>query len=394
MTEFDFIVVGSGAGGATVAKALSEAGRRVLLLEKGGMMKPGGESKAYSVIRSGVEIWLAECLGGTTVVTMGNAVRSSVSRGLEPFFEEAERELGVVPMPLEKMGKTSREMLSLSGEWVRMPKCIDFLKCRSCGSCAYGCPHGAKWSSLRYVEEAERAGCRVMTGSGVRRVLVENGRAKGVEVEGGRSFGSRAVVLAAGAIESPRILLRSGISAGRGLFVDTFVTVGGLKRGAGFNREVGMPFYLKREGYLISPHYSSLLLGLMKCRGIGASPQDIVGFMVKISDDPSGVVTEDSVIKLTTGSDLRKLEEGRREAKMLLERMGVDGSTIVEVHPRGAHPGGSCSSAVRSAEDPETEVEGLFVSDASVLPGPFGLPPMLTIIAVSKRLASMLLGRS
>ncbi|MBC7127473.1 MAG: GMC family oxidoreductase [Candidatus Methanosuratus sp.] len=393
MAEFDFIVVGSGAGGATVAKALSEAGRQVLLLEKGVAMKPGSESKAYSVIRSGVEVWVAECLGGTTAVTMGNAVRSSVSRGLEPFFEEAERELGVVTMPPEKMGIASREMLQLSGEWVPMPKCIDFGKCRSCGSCAYGCPHGAKWSSIRYVEKAERAGCKVMTGTGVRRILVENGRAKGVEVEGGRSFRSGAVVLAAGAIESPRILLRSGVDAGRGLFVDTFVTVGGLKKGAGFNREVGMPFYLKREGYLISPHYSSFLLGLMKGKGIAASPQDIVGLMVKISDEPSGRVTKSSVIKLSTRSDLVKLEEGKREAKMLLARMGVEEETVVEVHPRGAHPGGTCSGIVRSVEEPETDVEGLFVSDASVLPGPFGLPPMLTIIALSKRLASAFLDK-
>ncbi|MEM4658634.1 MAG: FAD-dependent oxidoreductase, partial [Candidatus Methanosuratincola sp.] len=73
---YDYIVVGSGAGGATVAKELSTAGKSVLLLEKGREMEPGMESKAYSVIRSGVEIWLAECLGGTTTVSMGNAVRS------------------------------------------------------------------------------------------------------------------------------------------------------------------------------------------------------------------------------------------------------------------------------------------------------------------------------
>ncbi len=393
MAGFDCIVVGSGAGGATVAKELSTAGKRVLLLEKGRMMKPGSESKAYSVIRTGVEIWLAECLGGTTAVTMGNAVRSTIGSRLEPFFDEAERELGVVPMPFERMGRTSREMISLSQDWVPMPKCIDFAKCRSCGSCAYGCPHGAKWSSLRFVEEAERAGCKVITGAEVMRVLVERGRVVGVEVEGGRTFLSGAVIVAAGAVESPRILMRSGIEAGQGLFVDTFVTIGGLMRGAGFNKEVGMPFYLRREGYLISPHYSSFLLGLMKEKGVAASPQDIVGLMVKIRDDPSGRVTRDSVIKLSTGSDLKKLEEGRREAKILLSRMGVDEETIVEVHPRGAHPGGTCSSVVRSPEEPATEVEGLFVSDASVLPGPFGLPPMLTIVALSKRLASLLVGK-
>ncbi|MDH7556769.1 MAG: FAD-dependent oxidoreductase [Candidatus Methanosuratincola sp.] len=391
---YDFIVVGSGAGGATVAKELSSAGKRVLLLEKGKEMPPGTESKAYSVIRSGVEIWLAECLGGTTTVSMGNAVRSRIGKRLDPYFEEAERELGVVQMPLDKMGPVSRQILELSDEWTPMPKCIDFSKCRSCGSCAYGCPHGAKWSSIRYLNAAESSGCRILTGIYVDKVLIENNRVIGVKVWGGKSFRSKTVILCAGAIETPRILLRSGLRAGSGLFVDTYVTIGGLKRGAKFNKEVGMPFYMIRGDHLISPHFSSFLWNLMRKMGIDATPSDIVGLMVKIRDHPAGVVGIETVEKFSTEADLNELDKGRKEATGLLLELGVKEGTIVEVHPRGAHPGGTCSDLVRSPEDPETDVESLFISDASVIPGPFGLPPMLTIIAISRRLASLLLGRT
>lgn len=389
---YDFIVVGSGAGGATVAKELSSAGKRVMLLEKGRAMPPGTESKAYSVIRSGVEIWLAECLGGTTTVSMGNAVRSRIGRRLDPYFEEAERELGVVQMPFDKMGPVSRKILELSNEWIQMPKCIDFSKCRSCGSCAYGCPHGAKWSSRNYVKEAESRGCRVETGSPAKRLMFESGRVCGVELMDGRSFRSRGVVLAAGAIETPRILIRSGIAAGKGLFVDTFITVGGIMQNSSFNREVGMPFYLQREGFLISPHYSSLLQAPLHKKGVSCKPGDIVGLMAKIGDEPSGAVTLEGVEKESTQKDLESLEKGRSLAKELLLEFGVEEETIVESHPRGVHPGGTCRELIRSLDDPVTEFEGLFISDASIIPGAFGLPPILTIIALAKRVSSVALG--
>ena len=397
MQLFDFIVVGSGAGGATVAKELSEAGKKVLLLEKGIEVPPRKSSEAYSILKSDVEVWYTQCLGGTTVVTMGNAVRSRLYDPLSHYYAEAERELGVTPVPDDHLGMATKSLLSLSKEWARMPKAIDFAKCKGCGRCSSGCPTSARWDATAYIREAISKGCKVSTSADIKKVVMKGNRAAGVETSDGKTFEASGVILAAGAIETPRVLWRSGItSAGKGLFVDTFITVGGIKRGAFMDRELCMSAFIKRDGYLISPHYSSFLPELIeeKKKGISLKPSDILSLMVKIEDEPLGEVTPKGIVKGISRRDSALLECGRREAIELLARAGVDEHTIVSVHPRGAHPGGTCHSLFKSFKEPFGGVESLYVSDASILAGPFGLPPMLTIIANAKLLASTLLEAS
>jgi choline dehydrogenase-like flavoprotein len=392
---YDYVIVGSGAGGATAAKELSSAGKSVLLLEKGPNIGQGNASKAYVVIKAGVEVWQTSCLGGTTTVSMGNVMRSNLSQKLDEHMTEAEQEMNAWTIPPDKLGPASRLLRGASREWKPMPKAIDLKKCISCGLCAIGCLQGAKWDACRYIEQAVARGCKVATNAGVRKVMVDGGRAIGVETIDGRVFKGNNVILAAGAIETPRVLFRSGVdSVGMGLFVDTFVTVGGVLAGAGQNHEVGMGLYIERDGYLLSPHHSALLLPMLAERGIKTGPQDILSIMVKIKDEPSGVVRQGAVVKESTKRDLDLLEMGRKEAIDLLIKAGVDEKTIVEAHTRGAHPGGTCSAFVRSPVKTFTDIKSLSIADASVIPGPFGIPPMLTIVAVAKRLCSLLLGRA
>jgi choline dehydrogenase-like flavoprotein len=389
----DFIVVGSGAGGATVAKELCVAGKKVLLLEGGKSVEPRKAADAYSVVKGDVEIWYASCLGGTTMVSMGNAVRSGLYPELKDYYARAESEMGVVPVPEGRMGKGTRLLREAHKGWHVMPKAIDFSICKGCGQCPNGCPTTARWSSLRYVSEARKSGCDILTGCMVKSVIIESGRAAGVQLDDGRSFRGGVVVLSAGAIETPRILHRSGVKgAGEGLFADTFITVGGLKRGIGMNAELGMALYAKRDGYLLSPHYSSFLVQRLRQKGIKSKPSDILGIMVKIEDEPTGKVGQDGVTKGITRRDALLLEAGRREAIDILMKAGVEERTIVSTHPRGAHPGGTCNSLIKSWGDQTLGVESLYISDASILAGPFGLPPLLTIVAGSKFLASAILG--
>ena len=51
-----------------------------------------------------------------------------------------------------------------------------------------------------------------------------------------------------------------------------------------------MAIYIERDGYMLSPHHSSLLLPILAERGINAEPQDLLGIMVKIEDEPSGAL--------------------------------------------------------------------------------------------------------
>ena len=93
------------------------------------------------------------------------------------------------------------------------------LRLHRCGSCPFGCRRGAKRSGIRaHLARAASRGARVLAGARVTRVLVENGAAVGVEADFGHPGAARkltvrapVVVLAAGALRTPAILLRSGL---------------------------------------------------------------------------------------------------------------------------------------------------------------------------------------
>ncbi|MGQ9760107.1 MAG: GMC family oxidoreductase N-terminal domain-containing protein [Candidatus Methanomethylicaceae archaeon] len=388
---FDYIVVGSGAGGATIAKELAVAGKSVLIIEGGEHVSSEQACRAYKIIPSGVEIWQIFGVGGTTLVSMGNAVRS-LNKGLHEYYSEAERELGVSLVPESHMGNGTRLLLNAFNGWEAMPKFIDFSRCKSCGKCPLGCPHRAKWDAVSYLKQAISNGASLLTGAPVNKVLIERGRAIGVETVDGKTFRGKTTILSAGAIDTPRILMRSGIEgAGHGLYVDAYVTVGGIVEDVGLNSELNMEIFIKREGYLLSPHYSTFLLPQLSSKGISARPTDVLGIMVKIADEPTGVIEMKHVIKGLTSKDLSLLESGKEAAKEILIRAGAKPETIVSTYPRGAHPGGSCTSIVK---DFEPVIESLYISDASILPGPLGVPPLLAIIATSKKIAAMLTGRA
>jgi choline dehydrogenase-like flavoprotein len=223
------LIVGSGAGGATVAKELAARDAEVLLLERGPVISEKEAARCYASVRSEVEILRACCLGGTTLVSAGNGVRALESElhalglDLRTEFEETERELGIRPLPDSHLGAGTKRLMTAATELgfriARMPKCIDPSKCTPCGNCAFGCPHNAKWSALEFLEQARQNGARILTDTPVDDLVVKNGAIAGVRSRG-RLYDADIVVLAAGALETPRLLQKIGLPISPHLFVD------------------------------------------------------------------------------------------------------------------------------------------------------------------------------
>jgi len=113
--------------------------------------------------------------------------------------------------------------------------------------------------------------------------------------------------------------------------------------------------------------------------------------MTKSRDDASGRVNADgSVSKRVTEADRSRLDEGAAISREILVKAGAKRSSVLVSAPQGAHPGGTAAIGKVVDEDLRTRVDGLYVCDGSVLPVAPGMPPILTIVALAKRLASHL----
>lgn len=410
---FDAIVIGSGAGGAPVADVMSRHGKDVLVMEKGALHESLGPTHASSYVtttrsREGLNIMRAVMGGGTTIISAGSSVRclqhelEGYGIDLERELEETQRELGIRKIPERFLGTRSRLLMKAAArlglDMAPMPKCIDYDRCDICGTCMAGCDRHAKWTSLDYILRARKAGATVWYATEALRI-VEGDGANGVAYR--RSDGSegtvwaRSVVVAAGGLETPVILQRSGIEAGGHLSVDPLIHIYGFVPGERFERELPMPLLLDRsdDGYIISPNINkSAVKSYVATQGRSdLSTANVIGLMLKIADSREGRVFEDGTVsKRITEADDALFEKARRTARALLEGAGADPNTIFETPVNGAHPMGTAAIGEVVDSFLETRIEGVYVCDASVLPITPGLPPIVTIVALGKWLGSLL----
>ena len=245
----DACVIGSGAGGAPVAKELAEGGMRVAILEEGEWwdtdqftarprdMMPRLYRDAGQVATVGVPpivLPLGRGVGGTTMVNSGTCFRTPThvlerwrrERGLEaltdaalePHFERVERELSVAEVPPELAGRNAEVVrrgasaLGLSGGYLRR----NARGCVGSGVCAYGCPTGAKQHvGITYIPRAWAAGATLFTGVRAERLERSGRRVTGVvaRAAGGGSLRVRCdhVIVACGTIHTPLLLTRQGL---------------------------------------------------------------------------------------------------------------------------------------------------------------------------------------
>ena len=424
--QCDFVIVGSGAGGATLARELAVRGRSVLVLERGkneekvGTYKDAGRfydisSKLTNMPRKskeGVVLWRAFMAGGTTVVSCGNGVRcledelATLGINLEEEFSEAEKEMHIAPIPEELLSEGSRRIRWAANElgykMEPMPKFLNAASCRKCGQCVFGCVDCAKWTALEYLKEAAEEGAEIWYETTVDEVLITNGKAEGVIVKQSKArkeISAKVIILAAGGLSTPVILQKSGFSnAGSGLFADLLVNTYGVTDSINQVNEpvmalVNHDFY-RDKGFILSPFIScSAKVRFMELgmKGMTLPTKKLLGIMTKTRDDASGSVHIDgSISKAVTKNDWQRLKEGSEVAREILIKAGASSKSILVSRPQGAHLGGTAAIGKVVDSNLATEVDGLFVCDASVLPVAPGLPPILTIVALAKRLAKTL----
>ena len=400
------IIVGTGAGGGILAYELAKNDVPVTIIEKGPYIKSGEAFKYYDKYSEDVDLLTTTCIGGASIVSMSNMVRALDEELLEfdvdltEAYEYVEELVGVHQLDDSHIGKGSQAFLDagrkLGLKTMKMPKAIREKDCIQCGKCAFGCPADAKWSGKDFVDDAVEAGAELICDAEVIKVISENGNACGVTYvkdDKEESIFADTVILSAGAIGTTLILRNSGIEdAGREIFFDPFVSVGGYLKDINFNTEVQMAGLVVGENFVLSPHFSSFIRANIPDDSV--TDEDILSIMVKTPDECRGYVDDDGdVVKINTIQDIRYLAEGVATAGFILKEAGVDPNTIGSTVYRGAHPGGTAPIGKIVDSNQETEIKGLFVSDASVLPISPGKPPILTILALSKRLADYLIDK-
>ena len=385
------IVIGSGAGGSLIAMELAKANIPVTIIERGPYIKSKDSFEYYDMKyydkrlknTNSVDLLKTTCIGGSTIVAAGNGVR---------LLEDEFKELGIDISATQLFIDCANE---LGFEAIRMPKFIRDEDCKPCGKCSFGCPRDAKWSGKDFVDIAIENGAELISDAEVTKVIFSDKKITGVEYIKDnikQNISSDLVILCAGAVDSAVILQKSGIDAGNKLFFDPFVSVGGYLKDINFNSEVQMNGLAIGKEYILAPHFSSFIAKYIKESNPEVEDKDILSIMVKVEDDMVGTVDADgNVFKFNTIDDIRRLAQGCAAAGSILEKAGVDPTTMTSTIFRGAHPGGTAAIGDVVDNNLKTEIDGLYVGDASVIPMSPGKPPILLILALALRLANHLI---
>lgn len=490
--DFDVIVVGSGAGGGTLAHACARAGKRVLLVERGNRYVPRGpahderemllekkpyDDRAVRVNGAPKRLYVGGVLGGGTSLYGAALMRPSradfhpgQSYGtrlpraiwdwpityddLEPYYTEAERLYGLSACgtddfsPLERPARGLADTLPLhpvNGRLAtaaqarglkpfRLPLAIDFARCLQCGVCpGYVCPTGARRSAAQLVDEAVARGDPLHVRTGV--------EVEGLNPRGARGFDgillrdrvsgrqellrARRYVLAAGALASPALLLRSGVHAplvGRNYMFHLSPLVAGVftrptGAEAAFVKQVGFadyyfgtPEYTHKMGLIQSLpvpgplmiakaapwRLSDCIVGILRRRLL-----PLVGIVEDLPDPTNRVALgRDGNAEVCHAFGSYDLERGRQLSRLMSRLLKAAGALfcLSTPLPSDEHVAHQCGT-LRFGNDPAHAVldadcrlfghPEVFVVDGSFLPTSLGVGPGLTIMANALRVASV-----
>lgn len=481
----DVLVIGSGAGGGVVAGELTAAGLDVIVAEKGGYYAEcdyHGAERASSermyerrtvltTADTGMNVLAGSVLGGGTLVNWTTSLRPP-ERVLHEWASEYgfcgvasadfQRSLDAVSQrihintdesianPLNTALEAGCRKLGYSVDII--PRNVQ--GCHDCGYCGFGCPFAAKQSTLRtYLQDAHQRGARFLVNAHADRIRIEHGVAQGAEFSVRAeehiqqvTVRARAVVVAAGAIHTPALLLRSGLGnahIGANLHLHPTTLIASLFdepvigwRGAPQTRMSRQFADLDGEGYgvwletaPIHPGLGAQTFPWASGRAHKRTMQRIAHFaniIILTRDRYAGRVTLDRAGQPVMHYKLHRYD-ARHMMRGLLEAIRIHeaaGATLIygpHQHLPGYHRGddlrgflarveaagfatnafglfsahqmstcriGGSSAIGALAPNGETyEVKNLFVADASVLPNAPGVNPMLTIMAAAHHIA-------
>jgi choline dehydrogenase-like flavoprotein len=489
--EADVCVVGSGAGGGVIAGELSTRGLKVVVLEAAGYFDESDfnqlELPAYQNMywRGGpqqsadgnITLMAGTTLGGGTTINWTNCLRTTLwvreqwarDYGLEGLDgPEYDAHLDAV---LERV-KANDRCSHLNGTQTRMKEGAESLGWSfhhtvrnvdpelydpdTAGYIGFGDQSGAKQSTAKtYLADAAGNGAELVARCAAQRILTESGRASGVEglyayPQTGRTarvtVRAPRVVVACGSLESPALLLRSGIGgpavgqnlrlhptnavfgyyaedqrawwgAPQACVIDEFAAVedsyGFLMESAQYTTGLGassLPFSTAEAHKDMMTRYSrgATFIGLVRDRGAGRvtvdeNGQALVWYSLEDELDVRNTHRSlDAQIRLHRAAGAEEIAAlGMVPATW---RAGQDLEAFIARCQRmplragglklfTAHQMGSC----RMGSDPQTSVAnpygelhdtpGVWIGDGSAFPTSSGTNPMITIMALARRTA-------
>jgi choline dehydrogenase-like flavoprotein len=489
MLTADVCVVGSGAGGAVIAAQCAQAGLSVLVLEMGAyrneadfkQLEIPGMFELYlggGLLTSedgSIAVLAGSTLGGGTVVNYMNCIRTPehireewAGHGLEGL-DDPSYERDHIDAVWSRLGANT-EMTKQNAIHQRLMSALDArgLTHRPivrnatpsdnpefCGYCPMGCQQGCKRSTMKtYLQDASDAGARCVVQCHADRLVAKDGRVTGVEATIVREDGSQTaltveaptVVVACGGVESPALLLRSGMggpAVGKHLRLHPAYAVNGIYDDPvdGWQGQIqslvsddfadledGFGFLIEATGIFPGLWAASMpwFDGEQHKRQM-AKLRHMAPFITVARDHGSGEVVIDDLgravvrwglgdevdmrLAVRSNVELARLHEAAGAAEIftlhadpVVWRRGEDFDAFVdkiEGAPYGpldlvvftAHQMGAC----RMGKDPATSVadgfgqlhdtKGVWIGDASAFPTAPGVNPMISIMSLAHRTA-------
>jgi choline dehydrogenase-like flavoprotein len=330
--------------------------------------------------------------------------------------------------------------------------------CAECGWCCFGCQHAAKQSTLKtWLQDAADSGAQIIVNCRAEKVLIENGKAVGVTASSGEhrvTVRARIVVVAAGALHSPALLLRSGIdnpNIGLNLRLHPTTSIRGQLPGPAEPwRGVMMAAYSDEVNNLDGNHYGVKIetppahpgligfgtpwLGARAYKEIMLKMAQQAIFIILCRDRGSGHITVDQTgrpriyykldrvdadhIQQGIETSLRimvaagaqeigtvhsglpyfKVNDSVADFETYLKQVRRAGTAVNKLGLFSAHQMGTCRMGGERAKSVLThtgeswEVLNLYVADASTFPTSSGVNPMITIQAIAYQIAQNIKG--